>query len=72
MQNSKFHAISKDQYSTSLLYLLSLLQCLVIIDFYNEYGVFQDPAGPSESLKTDKMLFSAILFLNLFCYILIL
>ena len=72
MQNRKSHAISKDQYSTSLLYLLYLLQCLVIIDVYSEYGVIQDPAGPSESLKTDKMLFSVILFLNLFRYILIL
>lgn len=42
MQNSKSHAISKDQYSTGLLYLLYLLQCLVIIDFYSEYGVIED------------------------------
>lgn len=43
-------------------YLLYLLQCLVIIDFIVNMV----------SLKTDKMLFSVILFLNLFCYILIL
>ena len=48
MQNSKFHAISKDQYSTSLRYLLDLLQCLVIIDFYNEYGVSCRTLAPTE------------------------
>lgn len=68
MQNSKFHATSKDQYSPSLLGLLYLLWCLIIIDFYDESDVFRDPTGPFESLKTDKIIFSAILFLSLFCY----
>lgn len=72
MQNDNFRAISKDQYSTVSSTFYIYYHVLLTIDVYNESGIFQDPIVPTESLTTDKIIFSVILFLSLFCYILIL